>query len=50
MGGASSTYGGKGEGHIGFWKVDLREGDHLGRYRCRWEDIIKVVGWEHGLD
>jgi len=30
MGGACSTYGGRGEGYTGFWWVNLRERDHLG--------------------
>jgi hypothetical protein len=38
--------------HTGFWWGDLREGDHLGRPRRRWEDNITIdfqeVGW--GMD
>jgi hypothetical protein len=30
MGGASSTYGGKREVPTGFWRGDLREGEHFG--------------------
>jgi hypothetical protein len=29
MGGARSTYGGRGEVHAGFWWKNLRESDHL---------------------
>jgi hypothetical protein len=28
--------------HAGFWWGDLREGDHLGRPRRRWDDNIKM--------
>jgi len=50
-----STYRGKGEAYTGFWWENLREGDHLGGLRRRWEDNIKIdlqkVGCgEHGLD
>jgi hypothetical protein len=38
--------------HTGYWWGDLREGDHLGPPRRRWEDNIKMdlqeVGW--GMD
>jgi hypothetical protein len=38
-----------GEVHTGFWWEDLREGDHLGRPRHRWEDNIKMDLQELGL-
>jgi len=42
MGGTCSTYGGRGEAYTGFWRVGLRERDHLedtvvdGRIILRW--------------
>jgi hypothetical protein len=45
----------RGEVHTGFWRVDLREGDHLedpdvdGRIILKW--IFKKWDWRgHGLD
>ena len=40
MGGTCSTYGG--EFYTGFWWGNLRERDHFGRLRRRWEDNIKM--------
>ena len=42
MGGACSAYGGRGEPYAGFWWGNLRERDHNGRPRRRWEDNIKM--------
>ena len=51
MGGACGAMGG-GEGCTGFWWGNLREIDHWGRPRRRWEDNIKMdlqeVGWGCG--
>jgi hypothetical protein len=41
MGGARSTYG-EGEVFTRFWWGNLRERDHFGRPRHRWEDNIKM--------
>jgi hypothetical protein len=44
---------GKGEMHTGFWKGDLREGDHLGDLGVDGKKILKLdlqgVAWVHGL-
>ena len=42
MGGACSTYGGRGDMYIGFWWGNLRERGHLERSGFRWEDNIKM--------
>jgi hypothetical protein len=43
---------GRAEGHTGFFRLNLRERDHL-RPRCRWEDNIHTgpqeIGWESTL-
>jgi len=41
MGGACSTYGGRGEAYTGFWWGNLRERP-LGRPRHRWENNIRM--------
>ena len=54
MGGACSTYGGIGEGHIGFWWGNQTEIDHLedlsidGKIILKW--ILKTWEWEYGMD
>ena len=49
IGGACSTYGGRGEVHTGFWWENLRETDHLEDRGFRCEDNIEMdlqdVGW-----
>jgi len=56
MGGACSTYGGRGEVYTGFWWGNLRERDHLGdpgidgRIILRWnrkELVWEGVNWVH---
>jgi len=42
MGGACSAYRGKREAYTGFWWGNLKERDHFGRPRSRWEDNIKM--------
>jgi hypothetical protein len=34
--------------HTGFWWGNLRERDHFGRLRCRWEDKIEMDFHEVG--
>jgi hypothetical protein len=42
MGGACSTYGGRGEVHTALWWGNMREGDNLEDLgRRRWENNIK---------
>ena len=49
MGGAWSTYGGEERCKQGFGgEGDVRERDHLGRPRRRWEDNIKMDLQEAG--
>jgi hypothetical protein len=54
MGGACSTYEGKGEVHTGFWWGDLRERDHLEELGADWKIILEWIFkmWDgvHGLD
>jgi len=54
MGGTRSTYGGRGEVYTGLWWGNVRERDHLGRPRHRWEDNImdlqEVGCGENGLN
>ena len=40
MGGAFSTYEGKGEEHTGFWWRNLKEINHLEDPRRRWRIIL----------
>jgi hypothetical protein len=35
--------------HAKFWLESLKERDHLGRARCRWEDNIKMDLWKIGF-
>jgi hypothetical protein len=53
MRGACSTFWGREQVHIGFWRGNLSE-RHFGKPSRRWENNIKMdlqeVGWGHGID
>jgi hypothetical protein len=51
MGRACSTYGGE-EMHIGFWRGNLREGDHLEDPDVDGRTILKWIfeRWDGGMD
>jgi hypothetical protein len=49
MGESCSTFG-REEVYTGFWRENLRKGDHLGDPRRRWEDNIKIFRkWDVGV-
>jgi hypothetical protein len=52
MGGAGSTYGGKGEVHTGFWQGDPRKGDHLGDPGVDGKKVLKWIfkKWDGGMN
>jgi len=51
MGGACSTYGGRGETHTGFWWGNMRERDHLGEPGVDGRIILRWIfmQWDVGV-
>ena len=52
VGGACSTYMGRGEVHTGFWRGNLRERDHLEDPNLDGRIILRCIfrKWDGGLD